>query len=141
MPERLYVFVDANVIFSASYKSLSRFLELWNMPAIVVMTSLYAADEARRNCTSKEHSQRLEALLGQTTMVSDAPPEVSPIEITLPEKDRPVLASAIDAGADFLITGDRRHFARWMNRPIRTRLGTLTIMEPGRFLERLKTIH
>ncbi len=140
MPDRVYVFLDANVIFSASYKPNSRFLGIWRNPAILTMTSLYAAEEARRNCDSQQHMKRLEALLDQTAIVSDPLHDNLPAGTTLQAKDRPILASAIDAGAQFLVTGDRRHFGPWMNRPIKTRYGNLIILEPAPFLAILKTV-
>lgn len=137
MPEPVYVFLDSNIIFSAAYKDDSPFLELWSTPEIAVVSSLYAANEVRRNCRSEQQLKRLEILLSQTMMVSDASQNAIPSSIDLPEKDRPILASAIDAGAAFLITGDKNHFAQWMNRPIKTRHGMLIIMEPGPFLDLL----
>lgn len=140
MHDRLAVFLDANIIFSASYKINSRFLEIWRTPAILAMTSHYAAEEARRNCDSQQHLKRLEALLNLTAIVSDPLRDELPAGLALPAKDRPILASAIDAGAQFLVTGDRRHFGPWMNRPIKTRYGSLTVLDPASFLARLETI-
>jgi hypothetical protein len=37
--------------------------------------------------------------------------------IPLPSKDVPILLSAIRAGCSHLLTGDLRHFGRFMNRP------------------------
>jgi|SRR6185437_10520531 len=140
MPDPLYVFLDSNIIFSAAYKCDSGFLELWNTPGILVMSSLYAANEVRRNCRNEQHLKRLEALLEQTMIVSDPLQDALPSGIELPAKDRPILASAVNAGAAFLITGDRNHFAQWMNRPIKTRYGSLIIMEPRPFMNLLKTL-
>lgn len=135
MPERIYVFLDANVLFSASYKSHHFFLQFWSNPYVVSMTSLYAARETRRNCTSEDHLHRLEQLLEQTFLVSDALNRLPPEEIKLPSKDEPILAAAIQAGAHYLITGDKVHFSKWMNQPIKTVYGTITIMMPMPFLE------
>lgn len=138
MPEPIRVFLDSNVIFSACYKRESRFLELWNTPGILIITSLYAANEVRRNCQSEDQLKRLEALLDRIMMVSDAPQNALRPEIDLPAKDQPILASAVDAGAAFLVTGDKNHFAPWMNRPIKTWYGTLVIVEPSPFLDILE---
>ncbi len=102
------------------------------------MTSLYAVRETRRNCKNQSQSERLEILLEQTVIVSDAPRNPLPPGIDLPAKDVPILAAAIDAGADLLITGDKDHFSRWMNRPIRTRHGSIIIMKPRLFLDWLQ---
>jgi predicted nucleic acid-binding protein len=37
--------------------------------------------------------------------------------VALPEKDRPILEAAIRCKATHLLTGDRKHFGRFMNRP------------------------
>jgi predicted nucleic acid-binding protein len=137
IPEDIYVFLDANVIFSASYRPDSSFLEFWRFPRITLVTSSYAVEEVRRNCRRGEHLRRLELLLDQTLIVSDPPYPILPAGIVLPPKDQPILASAIDAGAAFLITGDKNHFAPWMNRPIKTRHGSLVIMKPRPFLNLL----
>jgi hypothetical protein len=42
----------------------------------------------------------------------------SPIEAALPEKGRPVVASAIHASCDALVSGDRRHLGRLYGRAI-----------------------
>lgn len=120
-------FSTLNVIFSACYEPNHRFLEFWRISEILVLTSLYVVDEVRRNCESQQHSRRLEALLDQTMLVSDPIHDVLPAGVTLPAKDKPILAAAVDASADLLITGDKRHFGRWMNRPIQTRYGSLII--------------
>ena len=140
MSDLLRVFLDANILFSAAYKINNGFLEFWSTPGLTAMTSFYAAQEARRNCHGQEHRRRLESLLAQTVIVSDATDSTLPPPITLPDKDRPILVAAINAGADYLITGDKGHFSPWMNQPIDTRHGTITVMEPRPFLDRLKNI-
>ena len=135
MPDRLRVFLDANILFSAALKESSRFLQFWRMRNAVPMTSWYVADEAQRNCVNPPHAARLAALLEQTHIVSDAPAAMLPPGIELAAKDAPVLAAALLCGADYLITGDTKHFGKWMDIPIETHLGRLLIQEPGRFLD------
>ncbi len=134
MPEILRVFFDANVLFSSTYQPQHPFLAFWQAPAVACLTSFYAADETRRNCVSDEHRQRLEALREQTHIVSDAAGAPLPPTISLPAKDQPILAAALQAGAHYLITGDKGHFAQWMDQPIPTPIGTLTILRPRPFL-------
>jgi hypothetical protein len=43
------VFLDANVLFSASYREDSGLLRLWQLKETELVTSPYALDEARRN--------------------------------------------------------------------------------------------
>lgn len=135
MPELLSVFLDANILFSASYEPDHLFLQFWRESRVVCLTSFYAADEVRRNCVREDHKNRFETLLEQTHLVSDATGFQLPTRFVLPLKDQPILAAAIQAGADYLITGDKVHFAKWMNEPIPTRAGFLTIMRPRPFLQ------
>jgi uncharacterized protein len=135
MPERLHVFLDSNILFSATYKQNHGFLRFWTTPEIVAITSLYAVRETRRNCNNENQLGRLEILLEKTVIVSDASPNGVPLGIDLPAKDVPILAAAIDAGAHLLITGDKGHFSRWMNRPIKTRDGSILIMKPRTLLD------
>jgi predicted nucleic acid-binding protein len=135
MGELLRVFLDANILFSAGLKETSRLRKFWELRNLALMTSMYVADEARRNCVSPAHGHRLEELLAQTHIVSDATGTMLPRPVELPAKDAPVLAAAIQAGADYLITGDRHHFGRWMNLAIATSWGHLVIQEPGQFLD------
>jgi predicted nucleic acid-binding protein len=133
VPELVRVFLDANILFSASHKD-ERFLQFWKMRDLIPMTSIYVADEVQRNCMSESHAARFAQLLNQTHLVSDVPGAFLPRGIVLPPKDAPILVAAAFAGADYLITGDRHHFGRWMNSPIQTHLGHLIIQEPARFL-------
>ncbi len=134
VPEPLRVFLDANIVFSASYTAGHDFLQFWREPNIVCLTSFYVIDEVRRNCIDASHRRRCESLLEQTHLVSDATGFQPPPRFTLPVKDQPILAAAMQAGADYLITGDKAHFGRWMNEPITTRAGNLIIMRPRPFL-------
>ncbi len=136
--EPLRIVLDANILFSASYEPDHFFLQFWRESRVVCLTSFYAADETRRNCIGEQHRRRLEVLLEMTHVVSDATGFQLPARFVLPPKDQPILAAAMQAGADFLITGDKVHFGKWMDEPIATRLGTLTIMRPRPFLQFLE---
>jgi len=50
----------------------------------------------------------------------------------LPAKDVPVLLAALGAGADFLLTGDKKHFRHYFD----TQVAGLTIMKPKPFLSK-----
>jgi predicted nucleic acid-binding protein len=134
VPELLRVFLDANILFSASHKEQHRFLQFWKMRDLIPMTSIYVADEVQRNCLNEPHAARFAHLLGQTHLVSDVPGAFLPRGIILPLKDAPILVAAVFAGANYLITGDKHHFGRWMNSSIQAHLGKIVIQEPARFL-------
>ncbi len=130
------VFLDANVLFSAAYAPGSRFLQLWEQKGIRLLTSDYAVEEARRNLTGHDRLERLQGLIGATEIVSSRPEHfLSPgrlSKVNLPEKDQPILAAAIAARATHLLTGDKRHFGRWIGKRL---LGVL-IQSPAQYLEK-----
>lgn len=111
------LFLDANILFSAAYADNSTAGRLFGLQAsglCTLVTSNYAFDEARRNIAVKRSSQSasLEAFVSQLQMVSEPAPEriTAAIQHGLPAKDAPVLAAAIAAMVDALITSDRAHF-------------------------------
>ncbi len=126
------IFLDANVLFSAAYREGAGLLRLWTLSNTEVVTSGYAAEEARRNLESDAARTRLEALLRRTTIVAEAPDVALPGSLELAKKDQPILRAAIASGATHLITGDLRDFGRLLGK--RT-LGVL-IQTPAEFLRR-----
>jgi hypothetical protein len=135
MHEPLRVFLDANVLFCAARKPDSRWHGFWKVRNLFPLTSMYSADEARRDCVNGAHAGRLLLLLEQTHLVSDLPGALLPAQIRLPAKDGPILAAAIQAGADYLITGDRHHFRPWITLRIPSAVGLIVIQEPAQFLD------
>lgn len=133
MPERfapLRIYLDANILISATYSELSRFGGFWQMKNISPVTSAYAIGEVRRNLLPFQIS-RFEELLAKTEIAADPKRCVLPPEITLVEKDRPIVAAAIHARVDFLITGDKRHFGHLYHRTI----AGVRIISPAEFLD------
>lgn len=104
------VFLDANVLFSAAYGPESYFLKLWKIPDIQLVSSVYAAEEARRNLQGTDRRERLEKLLLSVRLVDATADRVLPKGIVLPGKDEPILMAAIAANATHLLTGDWKHF-------------------------------
>jgi predicted nucleic acid-binding protein len=127
---KLSVYIDANVLFSASHKLESEFLDLWRLRNVFPVTSAYAVDEVSRNLRSIEHRERFEALLRRTGFVSDADPLIIPGSIRLVEKDRPILAAAIAGSVEYLVTGDVHHFGTLFNSSV----AHVTILRPTEFL-------
>src|ERR1700675_2542178 len=99
------VFLDANVLFSAAYRPDSLVLRLWKLQDIALCTSHYAAEEARINLVHLEQRERLDDLIRSLSFF-DVVQGKLPREISLPEKDVPILMSAIQARATHLLTGD-----------------------------------
>jgi predicted nucleic acid-binding protein len=79
-----------------------------------LVTSQHATFEAQRNLSVKSPTRAadFEEILIAVHRVSDAGPKLvaKASGFGLPENDAPILAAAIAAEADMLVTGDRRHF-------------------------------
>ena len=126
----LRVYLDANVLFSASLKLNSRFLNFWRLRGVVPITSTYAIGEVTRNFKVPGHGTRLATLLQRTEIVSDADIRMIPDHIKIIAKDASILAAAIAASADYLATGDKNHFGHLYN----TTVSGVHILEPSEFL-------
>ena len=111
------LFLDANVLFSAAYRSDSGFLQFWKLQDVVLCSSRYALQEAKLNLTEEEQEHRL-AQLARKLQLFEALPGQLPGGVLLPPKDIPILLAAMEAGATHLITGDKRHFALYSGKTI-----------------------
>jgi len=110
------LFLDANVVFAAAISPEGRAQALFALAEAgygILLTSSFAAEEARRNVERKYPGAlaQLEDLLSRCRIVPEGtPPRLAWAHDFLPPKDAPILAAAVEAGADLLVTGDRTHF-------------------------------
>jgi uncharacterized protein len=125
------LFLDANVLFSAAYRSDAGLLQLWKLKEAVLASSHYALEEARINLTTEVQRARLVRLADRIQFFDAAEREL-PRGMALPEKDGPILLAAIEARATHLFTGDVRHFGSYFGKKI---LGIL-VWPPGEYLRR-----
>lgn len=125
------VFLDANVLFSAAYRRSAGLVALWRLPGATLLTSAYAAEEARRNLDSEEQRARLAGLLARVEVVAESADAPLPRGLHLAAKDEPILRAAIASGATHLLTGDWRDFGEWIGKKI----AGIEIQTPGEFLE------
>ncbi len=104
------VFLDANVLFSAAWRSEGGLIRLWKLRTLHLVTSPYAAAEAERNLVRKRPDAvvRLEALL-RDTEITDAFLLLGD-DHGLPPKDVPILAAAAASHCHVLLTGDIMDF-------------------------------
>lgn len=114
------VFLDANVLFTAAHNRTGKaalVIELGIRGHWGLATSDYAFEEARRNIEMKFPGalSTLKAFRPAINIVSSVATMNCPV--SLPEKDRPILEAAIRCKATHLLTGDRKHFGPFMNRP------------------------
>jgi predicted nucleic acid-binding protein len=128
------VFLDANVLFSASYLESSRLVRLWELEDTELLSSPHAVEEARRNLLldGPEALDRL-ARLTIDLILANPPRDLKlSADIRLDSKDRPILLAAIHGDADFLLTGDARHFGHLYGR----RVEGVTVLRPAQYFER-----
>jgi predicted nucleic acid-binding protein len=125
------VFLDANVVFSASQpgSAFARLIAAASRRAHV-LTSDIACAEARRNLALKRPAwlETFEALLEELEVVPSA---VFPLPVSLDEKDVPLLCAAIRARSDYFVTGDRKDFGHLFG----TRVRGVLVITPLRLAE------
>ena len=131
------IFLDANILFSAAYSNGAsrRLLRELLMRKHVLVVDDYVLEEARRNLSAKSRGglrelDRLRSHFEVAAVVGMIP---AAIPTSLPEKDRPVLAAALRARCDALVTGDRTHFGALYGRTI----GGVTIYSPALLVDAL----
>jgi uncharacterized protein len=127
----LTIYLDSNVLFSACYDAASPFRKFWEMANVTPVTSHYAVAEVRRHLKSPAQEVRFNGFLARTRIVSDANPAFMPQSIRLIDKDRPILAAAIAASVDYLITGDKNHFTHLYFQ----RVSDVFVINPADFLD------
>ena len=125
------LFLDANILFSAAHKPDARVFRLWRLEDVVLYSSRYALEEARFNLASDDELRRLTRLAGDLQFVEVGQRAIPP-GVSLPEKDAPILLAAIEARADYLLTGDLRHFGPYFGKKIEG----VIVLTPGQYLKR-----
>lgn len=112
------IFLDANILFSASFPKslLADFLETLQKHA-VFLTNAYAKTEAERNVEAKIPTRRA-AFHRFANKLESVPLQLFDLEVKLAEKDLPILCGAIAARADYLLTGDKKDFGHLFSRTI-----------------------
>jgi uncharacterized protein len=124
------LFLDANVLFSAAYNIQSQLLKLWEFKDVSLCTSRYALEEARINLADESQRDRLADLSVALDYFAAQDMDV-PLGISLPSKDVPIILAAIEARADFLLTGDFRHFGPYFGRAIKG----VVVIPPARYFK------
>ena len=126
------IFLDANVLFSAAYRSQAGLHRLWQLEGVELITSAFAAEEARRNLSDEKSRKRLRTILESVRVFTRIPRAAAPLEIDLPDKDQPILLAALHAGATHLLTGDKQHFGAYFGR----RIQGVLILPPAEYFRR-----
>lgn len=126
------VFLDANVLFSAAYRPDAGLHKLWKLSDVRLLTSQYAALEARVNLPQPDQRARLDGLMRHVAIVPEAGNRRLPRGVVVPEKDRPILMAALEAQATHLLTGDVTHFGRYFGSSV----AGMLILRPATYLRR-----
>lgn len=129
------LFLDANFLFSAAYRSNAGLRRIWDLEEVEIISSEYAVEEARRNLSERAQQERLDRLLRMTRIVPESSARVyepgSGAE-SLPSKDLPILAAAVGGRATHLLTGNVTHFGHLLGR----RVGDVAVLTPSQCLAR-----
>jgi uncharacterized protein len=135
------VFLDANVLFSASRSdgAIRALLQQLEQLGHAMVIDAYVLEEARRNLAAKGPAGSLEVLDALQARMELVPMRTAPAELLraldwLHAKDQPVLVSAIQARCDVLVTGDRTHFGERFG----TEVSGVTICSPTQLYLRLQ---
>lgn len=128
------VFLDANILFSAAYRLDSGLTRLWSLKNARLISSAYALHEALSNLETEIQQERLRILIESVEIVQTVIDIPLPLDIHLPDKDRPILQAAIAARAAYLLTGDIRHFGALFGKTI----AGVKIMLPGEYLNNVE---
>jgi len=132
------VFLDSNVLFSAALGG-GPFGLLWEIAGtgrVQLVTTAYCLAEASDNLKHKkpdaiEHYNKLMRAVGE---VPDGQAHLAWASKLVAAKDAPVLAAAVAAGVDILLTGDLKHFSHLMQRDdltLRVRTVRTFLLEDG----------
>jgi predicted nucleic acid-binding protein len=109
------VFLDANILFSAAKSSgaIRQLIDQIQIRGHERVADEYVIAEARRNLEQKFPAAQpdFEKLLRAISRLASPPAlSIPSLDLLLPEKDRPVLASAIQHRCQALLSGDKTHF-------------------------------
>jgi predicted nucleic acid-binding protein len=125
--------LDANVLYSAAYLERSGLSQLWSLNDVALISSAYAIEEARRNLAIDRPGalNRLTRLM-EALARADAPQALKlPKNVRLDPKDQPILLAAIHGKADYLLTGDVKHFKHLYEK----RIEGVLVLRPAQYFE------
>ena len=128
------VFLDANVLYSAAFLEFAGLARLWSLDDAQLLSSAYAIEEARRNLAIDRPAAvpTLARLLESVSTVDEPQGLKLPQTIRLDQKNQPILLAAIHGKADYLLTGDAKHFEHLYGK----RVGGVLVLRPAQYFER-----
>lgn len=135
------VFLDANVLFAASYSQVGGSAEIIKRAKenkLILYSSRLAVKEAERNLRRKAGESQLDRFYGlveEAKLIlteSNKKRAKNQFKNLVGEKDAPILASAVKSKAKFLITLDRRHL---LTLKVQKAELSIKIITPGQFIQ------
>jgi len=137
------VFLDASVLFSAAYSATGASREILRSALrheVVAVVSRYVTEEARRNLRRKAPAaiqafERLMELLSPEVAADPSLLELQAAASYTNLKDAPIVAAAVKAKVEYLVTLDRAHF---IDDPKVARASGLSILTPDNLLAILR---
>lgn len=135
----IHVFLDTSVIIAATISSRGTSRALLNLISAGGCTgfvSAYVLEEVQRNVARKAPHlvSEIDTIFAQAglNLVTPAMQHIVRVEQHVELKDAPVVAAAMAAGVDALVTLDRKHLLN-REREIREALG-IAVVDPGAIL-------
>jgi len=124
MVEVRKVFLDANVLFTASYNPNGLAFSLIHRAKALkleIHTSKYAYEEAFYNLALKApHSLETLKQLSILFKIHSISVDSNFNPLHLPSDDVPIFQGALECQTKYLLTGDKKAFGKWMNKPKET---------------------
>jgi len=137
------VFLDASVLFAASYSKTGSSRALFREAIrgkIKIVVSPHVLMEAERNLAQKAPGAlpalyELSDLVAAQVVEKPSMEELMHATTYIELKDAPIVAAAVKAEVDYLVTWDRRHF---IDDPKVAEKSGLTIVTPDKLMTSLK---
>ncbi len=112
------IFLDANILFSASFPNSLLAGFLGNLKELAeLISSVYATAEAERNLQVKmpKYLATFKELEKFLKIISF---QIFDLKEPIASKDQPILCGAIAAKANFLLTGDKKDFGHLFGKTV-----------------------
>ncbi|MGC9452201.1 MAG: hypothetical protein ACP5I4_12235 [Oceanipulchritudo sp.] len=123
------VFLDANILFSAAddRSQVHRFVRFLADKGVAASSDYALAEAARNILLKRPHcAGGLRELAARIAIVQSCD---APVPVRIADKDRPILATAVRARCDYLVTGDQRDFGHLFGQSVGpTRIVTVLMM-------------
>lgn len=140
-PEKLKLFIDADVLFAASasgseYGASLVVLRLGEITLLDIITSEQVITEVERNLTKKipKALPAFRLICQRSLSIVENPPqaEISKYNEYADPKDLPILTSALEEACAFLLTFNTRHFHPPSD--------LISVLRPGEFIKEVRHI-